>query len=88
MKIGVLGSGDVARTLASGFLKHGHQVILGSRTPDKLADWAEKNRAGKTGTFAEAAAFGELRRFVWPRRKTWPGRPLPMHAIPLPTHRR
>jgi hypothetical protein len=60
MKIGVLGSGDVARTLASGFLKHGHQVILGSRTPDKLADWAEKNRAGKTGTFAEAAAFGEL----------------------------
>jgi 8-hydroxy-5-deazaflavin:NADPH oxidoreductase len=60
MKIGVLGSGDVARTLASGFLKHGQQVTLGSRTPDKLADWAAKNSSGKTGTFAEAAAFGEM----------------------------
>jgi len=59
MKIGVLGSGVVATVLASGFLKHGHQVALG-RTPDKLADWAAKNPAGKTGTFAEAAAFGEF----------------------------
>ncbi len=60
MKVGILGSGDVARTLASGFLKHGHQVTLCSRTPDKLADWAAKNPAAKTGTFAEAAAFGEM----------------------------
>ena len=60
MKIGVLGSGDVARTLASGFLKHGHDVILGSRTPDKLQDWAAANSKGKTGTFAAAAAFGEM----------------------------
>jgi 8-hydroxy-5-deazaflavin:NADPH oxidoreductase len=60
MKIGVLGSGDVAKTLASGFLKHGHQVTVGSRTPEKLADWAKANPAGATGTFAEAAAFGEL----------------------------
>ena len=43
MKIGVLGSGVVARTLASGFLKHGHQVMIGSRTPEKLADWATQN---------------------------------------------
>ena len=60
MKIGVLGSGIVARVLASGFLKHGHQVMIGSRTPDKLADWAVQNPAGATGSFAEAAAFGEL----------------------------
>jgi hypothetical protein len=60
MKVGVLGSGVVSTTLASGFLKHGHQVTLGSRTPDKLADWAAKNPGGKVGTFAEAAAFGEL----------------------------
>jgi 3-hydroxyisobutyrate dehydrogenase-like beta-hydroxyacid dehydrogenase len=60
MKIGVLGSGDVAKTLASGFLKHGHQVTVGSRTPEKLADWAKANPAGATGTFAEAAAFDEL----------------------------
>ena len=29
MKVGVLGSGEVAKTLGSGFLKHGHQVMLG-----------------------------------------------------------
>ncbi len=60
MKVGVLGSGEVATTLASGFLKHGHQVMMGSRTPDKLKDWAAANPTGKTGTFAEAAAYGEL----------------------------
>ena len=60
MKVGVLGSGDVAKTLASGFLKHGHQVTIGSRSPEKLADWAAKNPSGLTGTFAAAAAFGEL----------------------------
>lgn len=60
MKIGVLGSGDVANTLASGFLKHGHEVTIGSRTPDKLAEWAAQNPGGKTGTFAESAAFAEF----------------------------
>jgi predicted dinucleotide-binding enzyme len=60
MKVGVLGSGDVATTLASGFLKHGYEVMIGSRTPEKLADWAAKNPKGKTGTFAAAAAFGQV----------------------------
>lgn len=60
MKIGVLGSGGVAQTLASGFLKHGHQVIVGTRTASKLADWAAQNPAASVGSFADAAAFGEL----------------------------
>ena len=60
MKIGVLGSGTVAATLASGFLQHGHAVMLGSRTPAKLNDWLDKNPNGATGTFTETAAFGEL----------------------------
>lgn len=60
MKVGVLGSGDVARVLASGFLKHGHQVMMGSRSPSKLGDWASKNQNGRVGTFSDAAAFGEL----------------------------
>ena len=37
MKIGVIGSGEVAKTLESGFLKHGHEVMLGTRDPAKLA---------------------------------------------------
>jgi predicted dinucleotide-binding enzyme len=60
VKVGVLGSGIVATTLASGFLKHGHEVTLGSRSPEKLKDWAAANREGKTGTFASAAQFGEV----------------------------
>jgi 8-hydroxy-5-deazaflavin:NADPH oxidoreductase len=60
MKVGVLGSGDVAKVLAAGFKKHGHQVKIGSRTPAKLADWLVQNSGIESGTFAEAASFGEL----------------------------
>jgi len=60
MKVGVLGSGDVAKVLAGGFIKHGHQVKLGTRSPAKLAQWAATNRSAALGTFAEAAQFGEL----------------------------
>ena len=37
MKVGILGSGDVAKVLAGGFLKHGHQVMMGTRSVSKLA---------------------------------------------------
>ena len=60
MKVGVLGSGDVAKTLAGGLLKHGHTVKVGSRNPAKLTDWSAKAGGSSIGTFAEAAAFGEL----------------------------
>lgn len=60
MKVGILGSGDVAKVLAGGFLKHGHQVKIGSRSPAKLADWSAQNAGSTTGTFAEAAQFGEV----------------------------
>jgi len=60
MNIGILGSGGVAKTLAEGFLRHGHEVKLGTRTPAKLADWAAANPQASVGSFAEAAGFGEL----------------------------
>jgi predicted dinucleotide-binding enzyme len=60
MKVGVLGSGDVAKVLASGFLKHDHDVTVGTRTTSKLADWAKQNPKGKVGGFADAAKFGDL----------------------------
>jgi predicted dinucleotide-binding enzyme len=59
MKVGVLGSGIVGQTLGAGFLKHGHEVIVGTREPAKLQEWAAKTPGAKVGTFAEAAAFGE-----------------------------
>ena len=60
MKIGVLGSGVVAKTLAAGFLKHGHEAMLGTREPAKLADWVAENASARVGSFAEAAEFGDL----------------------------
>ncbi|WP_035348183.1 NADPH-dependent F420 reductase [Edaphobacter aggregans] len=60
MKVGIIGSGDVAKALGSGFLKHGHQVMLGTRTPAKLAEWKNANPTGLTGTFADTAGFAEL----------------------------
>jgi predicted dinucleotide-binding enzyme len=60
MRIGILGSGDVARSLAIGFLSHGHAVMLGTRRPDKLMDWLAKNPKSEVGSFADAASFGEL----------------------------
>lgn len=58
-KIGILGSGVVGTTLASGFLKHGYEVMIGSRSPQKLSDWQQQNPGGQLGTFEEAAAFGQ-----------------------------
>jgi predicted dinucleotide-binding enzyme len=60
MKIGVVGSGVVAQTLGAGFLKHGHQVMLGTREAAKLKDWAAKNPRARVGDFVAAAAFGEI----------------------------
>ncbi|HEY0664788.1 MAG TPA: NAD(P)-binding domain-containing protein [Gallionella sp.] len=60
MKVGILGSGDVAKSLAGGFLKHGHEVTLGTRTPGKLAEWASGHSNARIAAFADAAKFGEL----------------------------
>jgi predicted dinucleotide-binding enzyme len=59
MKIGVLGSGTVAQTLAGGFLKHGHEVMAGTRDAAKLAEWRGKNPGARVGSLSETAAFGE-----------------------------
>lgn len=60
-RIGVIGSGVVGQTLADGFLAHGYDVMRGSREPAKLAAWkAKAGEKATTGTFAEAARFGDL----------------------------
>ena len=60
MKIGIIGSGVVAQTLAAGFIKHGHEVTLGTRDVSKLADFAVKTPGARVAGSAEAAAFGEV----------------------------
>jgi 8-hydroxy-5-deazaflavin:NADPH oxidoreductase len=60
-KIGVIGSGQVARALANGFLKYGHSVMMGSREPGKLSDWRSKaGQNASVGNFAETARFADI----------------------------
>lgn len=60
MKFGVLGSGVVGQTLAAGFVKHGHDAMIGTREPAKLAEWNRANPKARVGSNSEAAAFGEV----------------------------
>ncbi|MDP9111738.1 MAG: NAD(P)-binding domain-containing protein [Candidatus Eremiobacteraeota bacterium] len=58
MRIGILGSGDVAKALARGFRARGHDVRIGSREPEKLEEFARET-GSSAGSFADAAAFGD-----------------------------
>jgi predicted dinucleotide-binding enzyme len=60
MKVGVLGSGDVGKALAAGFLKHGHEVMVGTRDPAKLKQWAAEHPRARIGSFGEAAKSGDI----------------------------
>jgi 8-hydroxy-5-deazaflavin:NADPH oxidoreductase len=60
-KVGVIGSGIVGETLANGFLKHGYEVMRGSREVAKLGAWkAKAGTKAHTGTFQDTARFGEI----------------------------
>jgi len=60
-KIAILGSGQVGDALAKGFLSFGHPVMRGSREPGKLDKWKQAAQGeASVGTFAEAAAWGEI----------------------------
>ena len=72
MKVGIIGSGVVGQTLAAGFLKHGHQVEIGTRDPAKLKDWSAKNPGAAVKSFAashgrSAARNGEAAYMLGPR---------------------
>jgi predicted dinucleotide-binding enzyme len=63
MKIGVFGTGTVGNTIGTKLVQLGHEVKMGSRTAnnEKAAAWVKANGAkASQGTFADAAAFGEL----------------------------
>jgi len=74
MKIAIIGTGNVGRTLAAKLVELGHDVMVGTRNvQEKLAGtendsygnppfsvWLNNNRDVKLGTFAEAATHGEM----------------------------
>lgn len=73
-KIAIIGTGIVGRTFASKLISLGYEIMMGTRNvSEKLADpakdgygnppfseWHALNNNIKLGTFAEAAAFGEI----------------------------
>lgn len=63
MRIGVLGTGIVGSTIGTKLVSLGHEVMMGSREAggDKAQAWVEAVGTGASeGTFADAAAFGEI----------------------------
>lgn len=63
MNYAVLGTGVVGQTIASKLIDMGHQVMMGSRDEanPKAVAWAKDHGHNATfGTFANAAAFGEI----------------------------
>ena len=60
-KIGIIGSGTVGQTLANGFIKHGHSVMVGTRDAKKLNEWKEQaGDKASVGSFEETARFGDI----------------------------
>jgi predicted dinucleotide-binding enzyme len=74
MRVGILGTGVVGRTVAQGFAKAGHDVAIGTRVVDELLARTESDRMGNPPFavwyaehddialkgFAGAASHGEL----------------------------
>jgi 8-hydroxy-5-deazaflavin:NADPH oxidoreductase len=63
MRIGVLGTGIVGRTLGGKLVELGHEVRMGSRQAgnENAVEWAQGAGEGASeGPFADAAGFGEL----------------------------
>jgi hypothetical protein len=74
MKFGIFGTGIVGRTLAARLAQLGHEAMIGTRNvadtlartqPDRMGnppfgEWHRQNAAVRLGSFAEAAAFGEM----------------------------
>ena len=59
MKIGILGSGVVGKTLAQGFAKHRYKVMIASRDANKLKEFKEKEEI-LVGNFEETTKFADL----------------------------
>lgn len=56
-KIGILGSGVVAKSLAGGFLKYGYEVMMGTRDIEKLNNFTDK---ANVGSFSETSKWAEI----------------------------
>ena len=74
MRIGILGTGVVGKTIAARLDGMGHEVVVGTRNPEKtlsrtepdqygnptFSAWQQEHQEVQLGTFGEATAHGEI----------------------------
>ena len=62
MNYSILGTGMVGNAIGTKLISLGHQVMMGSRDAQnpKATEWAQNNNGASTGTFAQAAQFGDV----------------------------
>lgn len=61
MRFGVMGAGPVGQAISARLAELGHEVMLGTRKPEKLMGWQKSaGEKVKIGSFAESTAFGEM----------------------------
>jgi 8-hydroxy-5-deazaflavin:NADPH oxidoreductase len=59
-KVGILGSGEVGKALAKGFVTHRYQVAMGTDHAEKLAEFKRENPRIETSTFEQSAQSGDI----------------------------
>ena len=59
MKVAIIGTGNMGTGLGRQFAAAGHEVIVGSRDPERARAKAEEIGAGAHGTYADAIAQAE-----------------------------
>jgi len=61
LKIGIIGTGHIGGALARHWSKAGHEIVIASRHPEKLADLAKSlGPKVRTGMPKDAATFGDV----------------------------
>ena len=63
MKFAVLGSGQVGRSLGAGLVRHGHEVLMGSRDPGAthVTEWLDTvGERGRALSYGEAASEADI----------------------------
>jgi predicted dinucleotide-binding enzyme len=59
-KVGILGSGDVGKTLAKGFLNYDYQVTICSDHVEKLVEFKRENPKIETASFEQGAQWADI----------------------------
>jgi predicted dinucleotide-binding enzyme len=63
MRIGIIGSGNVGSSLANGLVRHGHEVMMGTRDTEKpsVREFIEASDGhGRAGSYSDAARYGDI----------------------------